>query len=59
MQRRTEDLESELKASSEQISDLKKDLVATRNEANTDVLTGLANRKYFDSRPSTALAANA
>ncbi len=50
MQERTKQLESDLRSSSEQILDLKIELETARNEANTDVLTGIANRKHFDTR---------
>ncbi len=50
MRERTKQLESDLRSSSEQILDLNIDLETARNEANTDVLTGIANRKHFDTR---------
>lgn len=42
-------LESELDQSSQEIKQLKADLVSMRKEAMTDALTGIANRKLFDS----------
>ncbi len=48
MQQRARDLESELRTSSEHISTLKKDLEKAQFEADTDILTGIANRKNFD-----------
>ena len=50
MQQRTQTLESELRSSSEQISNLEKDLEKAQLEADTDVLTGIANRKNFNTR---------
>lgn len=41
-------LEQNLKSSAEQIDRLKRNLDDVRKEANTDPLTGLANRKAFD-----------
>lgn len=48
MQGRAERLEQELHESSRQIEGLRTDLASAQREANTDSLTGLANRKYFD-----------
>ena len=45
----TEKLNSKLQQSTQQIEVLHKDLEQARNESNTDALTGLANRKKFDS----------
>ncbi len=42
-------LQSELNSYSNEVSKLREDLEFVRNEARTDALTGLANRKYFDS----------
>ena len=44
-----QNLNSELKRSTQQIEVLHKDLDTARNESNTDSLTSLANRKKFDS----------
>lgn len=41
-------LETELSASSQEIRQLKADLINMRKEAMTDALTGIANRKLFD-----------
>lgn len=46
---RNKKLEEELAKSSQMMQDLQKDLEAVRKEALTDSLTGLANRKSFDS----------
>jgi diguanylate cyclase len=48
MQQRAEQLETQLGASSRQIEVLRTDLASAQREANTDSLTGIANRKYFD-----------
>ncbi|MCF6199312.1 MAG: diguanylate cyclase [Hyphomicrobiaceae bacterium] len=50
-------LTSKLQQSSQQIDVLHKDLEQARNESNTDALTGLANRKKFDSGLRSALDA--
>jgi len=50
-------LNSKLKQSSQQIDILHKDLEQARNESNTDALTGLANRKKFDTELLSALEA--
>ncbi len=42
-------LNAKLQKSTQQIEDLHKDLEQARSESNTDPLTGLANRKKFDS----------
>jgi len=42
-------LETNLKASKQEITQLQVNLEAVRNESLTDPLTSLANRKYFDS----------
>ena len=49
MQERNTDLEKKLNASSGEVSRLKEDLEHMRREATTDALTGIANRKLFDS----------
>lgn len=43
-------LESRLGESSQEIDDLRQHLEEVRREAMTDGLTGIANRKYFDTR---------
>jgi diguanylate cyclase len=41
-------VEAEMAESSQQIEGLRSDLARAQHEANTDSLTGIANRKYFD-----------
>ena len=41
-------LEKQLKTASEEIVELHEHIQYIRQEATTDVLTGLPNRKYFD-----------
>ena len=41
-------VETEMAASAQQIEGLRTDLANAQHEANTDSLTGIANRKYFD-----------
>lgn len=48
METRSRELEGELQASQEEISELRKRLETARSEAFTDPLTGIANRKAFD-----------
>ncbi|MCT8974441.1 GGDEF domain-containing protein [Microbaculum marinisediminis] len=48
MEARNTSLESQLKDSKGQITDLQESLEAIRYESLTDQLTGLANRKHFD-----------
>jgi diguanylate cyclase len=48
MQERARRLEVELDQSSQQIEGLRVDLAKAQRDANTDSLTGIANRKYFD-----------
>jgi diguanylate cyclase len=48
MQERARRLENELDQSSHQIEELRVDLAKAQRDANTDSLTGIANRKYFD-----------
>ncbi|MGH6944440.1 MAG: GGDEF domain-containing protein [Geminicoccaceae bacterium] len=50
MQARAERIEAELGESSEQITGLRGELANAQREANTDGLTGIANRKCFDHR---------
>lgn len=48
MEQSNQELQSRLKESSEQISDLNQNLELVRTESRTDQLTGIANRKHFD-----------
>lgn len=48
MRERNRSLEGELKRSSDQVQQLKDNLVQAQTEALTDALTGIANRKCFD-----------
>tara|TARA_R110000868_G_scaffold10138_5_gene49519 strand:+ start:5590 stop:6660 length:1071 start_codon:yes stop_codon:yes gene_type:complete len=48
MQRRSHDLESKLQATSKEVTTLRDNLERVREEAMTDALTGIANRKRFD-----------
>jgi diguanylate cyclase len=41
-------VEAEMAESAQQIEGLRTDLATAQHEANTDSLTGIANRKYFD-----------
>lgn len=49
-------LVEKLGASSQELTELRKDLASVREEAFTDPLTGIANRKCFDSRLLQAAA---
>lgn len=49
-------LERDLSASATRISKLRQDLIQTRHAASTDALTGLVNRKAFDTKLKRALA---
>jgi diguanylate cyclase len=49
MEARSKELEERLEAASSQVTHLKDEVEAMRVEATTDALTGLANRKKFDS----------
>ena len=49
MEQQNQDLEEKFNASSEEINRLREDLETMRHEAMTDGLTGIANRKQFDS----------
>lgn len=51
-----QELENQLNTSSIQVQELRKDLDSVRREALTDALTGLANRKSFDSELRHAVA---
>ena len=53
---KNQSLESRLSESSQQINSLQQNLEQVQREAMTDALTGIANRKYFDSRLRSATA---
>jgi diguanylate cyclase len=55
METRTKNLEIELQRSSTQVSELKVQLDDVRKESLTDALTGIANRKSFDSELQAAI----
>jgi diguanylate cyclase len=55
MQVRTKNLEGELKRSSSQVVELKRQLDVVRKESRMDALTGIANRKTFDIELENAL----
>jgi diguanylate cyclase len=57
MQKRSRRIEDELTRSSEQIEGLRHDLVAAQREAQTDGLTGIANRKRFEQELARAVEA--
>jgi diguanylate cyclase len=57
MESRTKSLESDLQKSSEQVIELRGKLDDVRKESLTDPLTGVANRKAFDTAMETALLA--
>ena len=48
MEERTRELEQKLQESSEEVAELKANLEEVQNEAMTDMLTGIANRRRFD-----------
>jgi len=48
MQRRSRDLEQRLQETSQEVDQLRNNLEKVREEAMTDALTGVANRKRFD-----------
>ena len=48
MQRRSQDLENRLQETSNEVTQLRSHLEKVREEAMTDALTGIANRKRFD-----------
>jgi diguanylate cyclase len=52
---RTRELEGALARSAEEVSRLRSGLARIQRDANTDALTGLANRKHFDERLSVAI----
>jgi diguanylate cyclase len=55
MESRTRNLEGELQRSSERINELKTQLDQVRKESETDALTGIANRKTFDTELANAI----
>jgi len=57
MQERSKEMESRLASSSAEISQLRSEVEKSRQEAATDGLTGLANRKSFDIRIREEVAA--
>ncbi|MBS0471461.1 MAG: diguanylate cyclase [Proteobacteria bacterium] len=56
MEQRTKTLEQELQNSSEQVGELRAQLDNVRRESLTDPLTGIANRKAFDTELLSAMA---
>lgn len=56
---RNKDLEVRLNTSAYEIDGLHEDLIKARQEAMTDSLTGLANRKCFDARLSEGMSSSA
>jgi diguanylate cyclase len=56
METKTHTLEQELHVSSQQVSELKTQLESVRKESLTDPLTGIANRKAFDTDLNAAIA---
>ncbi|MDE2182421.1 MAG: GGDEF domain-containing protein [Alphaproteobacteria bacterium] len=56
MEKRTKALETELQQSSQQVNELKTQLEDVRKESRLDPLTGIANRKAFDTELSAAIA---
>ena len=56
MESRTKELEGKLQQSSDQIGELKSKLDNIRKESLTDPLTGIANRKAFDTELEQAIA---
>ncbi|MEI9989367.1 MAG: GGDEF domain-containing protein [Rhizomicrobium sp.] len=56
MESRTRSLEQELQKSSHQVGDLRAQLENVRRESLTDPVTGIANRKAFDTELATAIA---
>ncbi|TQV80705.1 GGDEF domain-containing protein [Denitrobaculum tricleocarpae] len=55
---RNKDLEARLHTSAHQIDGLHEDLIKARQEAQTDGLTGLANRKCFDARLAEGMSSS-
>jgi diguanylate cyclase len=56
MKESNQSLEQRLSASREEINQLQENLAVVRTESLTDPLTGLANRKHFDTELATAIA---
>ena len=56
METRALGLESELQKSSQQVGELRSQLESVRKESLTDPLTGIANRKAFDTELTAAIA---
>ena len=56
MEARTKSLETELQHSSKQVNELKTQLEDVRKESRLDPLTGIANRKAFDTEIEAAIA---
>jgi diguanylate cyclase len=56
MESRTRELETKLQHSSDEIGELKTKLDSIRKESLTDTLTGIANRKAFDTELASAIA---
>jgi diguanylate cyclase len=56
METRTKILERELQESSHEVGELRSQLDSVRKESLTDALTGVANRKAFDSELQAAIA---
>lgn len=54
MRARTEALQAQLTQSSHEVAALRQAVETIRHEAQTDALTGLANRKHFDERLAAA-----
>ena len=54
MRARTEALQAQLNQSSHEVAALRQAVETIRREAQTDALTGLANRKHFDDRLAAA-----
>jgi diguanylate cyclase len=55
MQGRARTIESELTASTREMEGLRRELAQAKREANSDGLTGIANRKCFDDHLATAM----
>lgn len=59
MQQANTELEKKLNASKQQITQLQQNLQVVRAESQTDPLTGVANRKYFDETLAKAITHHA
>jgi diguanylate cyclase len=55
MEKNNQALEARLSASKQEINQLQENLEVVRNESLTDPLTGLSNRKYFDTTLAAAI----